>query len=784
MLNFLKLEEFIKDKDPITSAQFLTKSEEFHPEGLFSEEIFGYEGSNERRSNFSYINLNCLVVHPSAFLLLKQLDRRIIDFLSTEKYFSLNSENKLIEDEENGVTGIQNFIKLFPEIAFRGETDTREKYIKKLKQAYNNGTLFVNYLPVIPPEFRPAYKDEDGQWIIDSLNDIYLKIIRKAFQVEGAGEGELFDLLNYDMQKTVNEHDEYIRSKLGKKQGAIRKLSLGKRADFTARAVIAPGPDLENNEAGLPLRMVVKLFEPFILHIVLRTNKIDNEKLDQEVKKHLGEDLSMDSLKRILNSIKNNDKVPGSIFNLILEASEYAVQNRVVILKRDPVLHQESLKAFYVKIINGNVIRVPTTMVSGFNADFDGDQMAVYHPMTNESQEECRQKMMGTGTSTSSDSVSFEISKEMALGLYILTKEYNNDNSAFELLDEKIDSITDPSLNVIYKKKETTAGKAIFNSCLPNDYEFIDKLINKKAANNILVDIVEKYDSKTANKVVSKLKDYGFKFATISGSTITIDNIQIPPEIMNMKQKLDGATSEEAASLLDQMLVMLKEHLKNTGLYDLVDSGSSKGWGQPMQILIAKGVIADTEGNLLEPIKASFSEGFTPTEYFKSSLGGRKGIIDRVHNTADSGYMARKLAYLLAHVEVHPTLKDCKTKNTLPIYLTNDIIKRLQGRYIVDENGKIKKFNKNDFEEGDTINLRSPVFCKSYKMCHTCYGDLVKKFKSPFVGIVAAQTLGERSTQMVMQTFHTGGTAKITKRDILNDIIENDPKAGLKKGEE
>ncbi|MFW6242521.1 MAG: hypothetical protein ACOC2W_00010 [bacterium] len=375
MLKFLNLNDFTKDKTPITNTQFLTRDNEFHPEGLFSEEIFGYEGSRERRTTFSFIDLGCNVVHPSAFKLLKQLDRKILNFLSTEQSFSLNSENKLIIDEKNGITGIDNFIKLFPKINFRGETEAREKYIKKLKQSYNDGTLFINYIPVIPPDFRPAYEDENGQWIIDSLNDIYLSILRKSFQVKGTGDGELFDLLNYDMQLAVNKHDDFIRQKLGKKHGAIRNLTLGKRSDFTGRGVITPGPELKGNEIGLPLRMVVKLFEPFILHVILKSNKIDNNKLNNEIQKHYQEELSTDSLQRILNSIKNDDDVPKEIYNIIWEAGEIATHNRVVIAKRDPVLHQESLRSFYVKVVDGNVIRLQPLTTGGFNADFDGDSI-------------------------------------------------------------------------------------------------------------------------------------------------------------------------------------------------------------------------------------------------------------------------------------------------------------------------------------------------------------------------------------------------------------------------
>ena len=209
-------------------------------------------------------------------------------------------------------------------------------------------------------------------------------------------------------------------------------------------------------------------------------------------------------------------------------------------------------------------------------------------------------------------------------------------------------------------------------------------------------------------------------------------------------------------------------------MYDLADSGATKGWDQPFQMLCAKGIIADPEGNILPIIKGSFSEGLTVEEYFNATGGARKGIIDRVLNTADTGYTSRQLVYLLNSVELDWFLKDCKTKNYLDLQLTDDLIGRLTGRYIVEKDNLVL-FDKSKFKSGDIIQLRSPIFCKSLKICHTCYGKLLERARTPYIGVLAAQVVGERSTQLIMRSIHTGGTVSLKVKGILNDILENDP---------
>jgi len=774
MIQFLDLNNFKKRLKPVRSAEIFSKPGEFHPEGLFSEIIFGPEESAERKTTFSYIDLGALVIHPSAYMLLIQLDRKIEKFLNTEETFSLSPTGSLMIDP-NGVTGISEFIKMFPKIKLRGGSSTREKYIDKLTKAYKDNILFIDIIPVIPPLQRNAYPDEKGRWMIDPLNDYYTSLLRRSFQIKSAAKtGPLFDLLNYELQKAVISHDNFIRQLIKKKRGLIRSQMLGKRTDFSGRAVITPGPDLKVNEIGLPLRLAVTMFEPFIINKIFNLSQADQAKLEAEIKNFFGLELSSDSIKSLFKAVKNDDRLPPPLFKMIFEITEVAMMNRVVLAKRDPVLHAKSVRAFVPKLITGNTIQLCTLQVGGFNADFDGDTMAVFHPITNEAQEEVKRKMMNVETGESSDAVSFSLTKEMCAGLFMMTKNIKKSKSPIAVSNEDLEKATDPYIPVKYRGQTTTMGKAIFNSAFPSSFPFVSQVVDKKIANQLIPVVIKKYGNDQAIKTFSKLAKLGFKFSTIMAPSLTLDDIKIPTEILQLKQKLSSASIEEGAALLKQMQKLLINHLKDTGLYDLIESGSAKGWGQPMQILVAKGIISDAEGKVLDPIKGSLSDGLTNEEFFKAASGSRKGIVDRVLNTASTGYMARQLAYVLNSVEISPTVKDCKTKRTLDLRLTKDLMDRLTGRFIL-KGGSVNEFNQKDYKVGDVINLRSPIFCESPKLCHICYGRLLERHRSPYAGIIAAQIVGEAGTQQIMRTFHTGGAVKVFERDIIDDIVQNDP---------
>jgi hypothetical protein len=299
-------------------------------------------------------------------------------------------------------------------------------------------------------------------------------------------------------------------------------------------------------------------------------------------------------------------------------------------------------------------------------------------------------------------------------------------------------------------------------------------VVTKKVVNGLIPVMLRDYGQDQAIDTFSALKTIAFKFATIMAPSFSLDDIQLPPSILELKSKLASATTEEAVILLKQAEKLLIEHLKDTGLHDLIESGSGKGWDQPMQILVAKGIISDPSGRVLPPIEGSYTDGLSNKEYFSAAAGSRKGIIDRVLNTADTGYMARQLAYVLNSIEIDRQLKDCKTKRHLAFRMTKEMLGRFTGRYVIKGNS-VELFNDKVIKVGDTVNLRSPIFCESPKLCHTCYGNLLNRHRSPYAGIIASQIIGEAGTQTIMKTFHTGGAVKVIERNVRYDILQNDP---------
>ena len=782
VIKVLDVNQFARGLLPVTSTELKTRTGEFNPDGLLSEEIFGVEGSLDRSKKMSFINLNTNVIHPTLYRHIIKLERKLEKMFSTEISISIGADGSIRENED-GITGISAFIENFTKIKFRDlDSAPRKSLIQNLTQSYKSGTLFIDKIPVVPPDVRPVFESEDGELQIDELNNIYIGILRKSFQVKSVGSaGQFYDLLTYGLQLAINSHNTYIQSKIEKKRGLIRGNMLGKRIDFSGRGVITPGPDLNVNEVGLPLRMAVSIFQPFIINRMIFNKRYPFKKeLEDQIMKYDGSELSVESLQRVLKAIKNKDSISGTLYKLIFDATEIIMKNRMVILKRDPVLHDSGVRGMHPILIKGDTIHLSTFHTGGFNADFDGDQMAVFHPLTEEAQAEIREKMTRSVSGKNMTSTTFQLSKEMNTGIYVLTKPGTSKESPIEATPEMLETATDPYIPVIYRRKITTMGRAIFNNAFPPGFPFIDQPVNGSMVNKMIAPLIEKYGEEAARKTYSKLEKMAFKFVTLVAPSFDLRDLDMPPEIDKIKEKLKTATPEEGFKLIDQGQEVMKKRLEGTGIKDLVDSGASKGWGQPSQILIAKGVTADPKGRVLDPIASSFADGLQPTEYFRASSGARKGMVDRALNTSTTGYFTRKLVYLLNSVEADPYLKDCKTKRTVKIRLTKDYINRLSGRYTL-KMGVPTLFKPENYKAGDVIELRTPIYCKSPKICHTCYGQLLKRHKTPYVGILAGSSIGERGTQLIMRTFHTGGAATMAKHDMFQDIINNDPLVNLEK---
>ena len=788
VIKVLDVDQFAKGLKPVTSTELKTRTGEFNPNGLLSEEIFGVEGSLDRSKSMSFINLNTKIIHPTLYRHIVRLEPKLEEMFSTVASISFIPTGG-VKDNEDGFTGIAAFIDNFKSMKFRDlDSSSRKTIIENLQQAFKGGTLFIDKLPVVPPDVRPVFESEDGELQIDELNNVYISILRKSFQVKSVGSrGQFYDLLSYGLQLAVNNHDSYIQTKINKKSGLIRGNMLGKRVDFSGRGVITPAPQLDVGEVGIPLKMAVVLFEPFIIHHMIMNKKYGRKaELEEEIKNYDGSDLSVESLQRVIKAIKAGDKIPQKLHQIMYDAAEIVMKERIVVLKRDPVLHDWGLRGMYPKLIPSDAstkvinIGLSTFHTGGFNADFDGDQMGVFHPLTKESQQEVKEKMTRISGSKNMRSISIELSKEMKTGIYVLTKPTTSKESPIEPTPQILETATDPYIPVRYRNKITTMGRAIFNNVFPADYPFIDQPVNGSMVNGLIPDLVEKYGEDKTKQIVSKLEKLAFKFVTIIAPSFDLRDLNMPPEIDQIKNKLKTATPEEGFKLIDQGQEIMKKRLEGTGVKDLIDSGASKGWGQPSQILMAKGVTADPKGRVLDPIASSFTDGLKPTEYFRASSGARKGMVDRALNTATTGYFTRKLVYLLNSVEADPMLKDCKTTRTIPIRLTKDLISRLSGRYII-KLGKPTLFKPENYKSGDVVELRTPIYCRSQKVCHTCYGNLLKRHKTPNIGVLAGSSIGERGTQLIMRSFHTGGVAIESKHDIFQDIFNNDPLVNLEK---
>lgn len=404
------------------------------------------------------------------------------------------------------------------------------------------------------------------------------------------------------------------------------------------------------------------------------------------------------------------------------------------------------------------------------------DTMAIFAPLSEEAQAEAREKMMIAYDSNKLNAVGFKLSNEILIGIYIATA-YEGDNVAITIknFDElyNLHPATNVKIDFRNKKIQSTAGRVLFNNCLPDWFEFVDKPVNKSLINKIL-DQISKHSTEEYIKVIDDLMIFGFEMATRYPRSISIDILTIPKELYKLKEKLIKEKDvykqiKIIKEMEDRLLEYIKEH--NPDMRDFLLSGAAKGIGQLRQIMIAKGLFTDPEGNILPPVASSMTDGYKPEEYFYASSGARKGLISRVKFTSKGGYAYRKMIYVMANVRLSDRLSDCGTRLTAKIKLTDDLFNRMQGRYVQDEHSnKIIPVSENMI--GKIISLRSPMFCRSLDICHICYGELYKQINTRHIGLLAAQECTSLS-ETIMKSFHVGGIATYKHADIIKLIKNN-----------
>jgi len=778
VIKLLDVDKFSSHWKEVTSTEIHISKGTFHPDGLFSEVIFGPIETKDRQSTFGYIELNTKVIHPALISILKRLNRNILNAINREGRYSIDAAGMLTLDNEGEIHGISSVIENMDKIKFRGGTEQRERLVKKMNEFIRNGLFFISKYLVMPVTSRDIRVESEGVAAYDEINDYYLEILRLSLQLKMIPEGTIFDILSSNMQQKVQDLYSFISSKISKKEGLIRHDILGKRVDFSARAVVVgSGNELKSNEIGISIDTAVKLFEPFIVYQLLNSGSFDEKKLQTLLYEYNKNDLSASSIRALLDAINKGDEIPEELGQEIKRAVLYAIKDKVVVAKRDPVLHSEGTLAFYPVLTEGKILKLNPLLCDGYNADFDGDQMAIFVPVTNEAIQEAKDKMMTTESKDGMGKTTLSFSKDSLAGIFALTQTPKPKPTSFPVLKDERE-IDDFKIykGVTYDGIKTTVGRVLFNMNLPRSYPFVNIPVASKQFKEIQTKVFRKYSSEVYRTFCDDMLRVGFKYFTIAPGSFAIDDLDIPPVLIKLKGQLKGTDPATAQKILDEMEKELEKFLKSrpdNGLSILAEAGVSKGgYGQLRQVLVAKGLIADVEGNILPPFDAAFADGMDSKQYFELSPGTRKGIVNRALNTATTGYLARQLIYACQSVEVDTRIKDCKTKRYLEIIAKPDIAKRLEGRIILGKKGNLRPFNPNT-DTGKKIQLRSPLYCNTRKLCLTCYGKLALRNDSPYVGIIGASIVGEKGTQLIMRTFHTGGAVGIDTINLIQEVTDN-----------
>jgi len=780
-LSLLNLESFCAHL-PIVNDSKIFKSEklqQFSDNGLFSPAIFGSKGSEKYRSAYACIDLRVKVFNPVIYSILTRLDKKIERIVNEDLGFNVLDDGSIeLSEREASHYGIIGLIEAFRSLRFRADTHDRKIFVEIIKN--NEKKIFTSKIPVIPPERRPIYPNrQTGEYMPDELNEYYIKVIKICRSMPSNLDG--FDELTRStfvskIQLSYNALYEFVKLKLGKKHGYYRANLLGKRVDHSGRGVIVGDPNIPPNKIGITMRIAVRIFEPFILHNLLQQEK-DYIELFSEL--YPKEDY-LEKCKKILKDISQNMiKIDHPIYLEMKKLVMRVSKDRVVCAKRDPALQRDSWRAFEPLIVDGNVIRINHASCEGFNADFDGDAMAIYALMSDEATEEARRLMMTMESHKGINQPTLELKKDIFQGIYLMTKEYKIKEMYSGSIIDVDDMIKNLDKGIKIRGKLMTVGKYLFNSTFKeyaDDKGYVMETVTSKVFKKLINKLLEYYKDRLKD-VIQRLQEVSYKVITIYPKSIIIDDLLIGEDKGIVKLREAFRKTEDLAEktkIINEMGKLILEKLQKTdsALYESIASGASGKMTQITQMLGAKGLISDSNNNMTISIGSSFVEGLKPSEYFISGSGARKGLADRTLKTADTGYLTRKLVYALSCCKLSEDVHDCKTTRTFNIPNDPDTAKRVIGRYVLEGDSLIQLTpeNVNKFK---ILKLRSPIFCKSKEICHTCYGKLKDIIKTKNIGVLAGESIGERGTQLVMRTFHTGGIVSVQIFDIIKAFLKN-----------
>jgi len=696
----------------------------------------------------------------------------------------------------------------------------RLQVVESLRKSGNRPEwMILKALPVIPPALRPMVQLDGGRFATSDLNDLYRRVVNRNNRLKHLISLQAPEVIVRNEKRMLQEAVDSLidNSRRGKaislrgrrqlkslsdvlkgKQGRFRRNLLGKRVDYSGRSVIVVGPHLKLYQCGLPKRMALELFRPFVMHKLVEYNHALNVK----------------GAKRLIEREEPE----------VWEVLEEVIKTRPVLLNRAPTLHRLGVQAFEPVLVEGNAIQIHPLVCSAFNADFDGDQMAVHVPLSTAAVKEARELMLSSRNLLRPANGEPEVgpSKDMVLGCYYLTLErpgmkgegmifssYEEADLAYQLgkvhLHAKIKFCYQSSEDKEPLLIDTTLGRVLFNAVLPPELRFVNEVLDKGGLKELVAEGYKKLGLDGTTELVDAIKGIGFEYAMRSGTTIAIDDIRVPKDKARILADVDARVVEVERQYHRGLITENERYVKTVELWTeatedvtaavvrdldpygslgiMANSGATKGGLQPIRQLAGmRGLMADPSGRIIAlPIRSNFREGLTSLEYFISTHGARKGLADTALRTADAGYLTRRLVDVAQDVIIRA--EDCGT--TQGVWLTEEgareagesFAERIMGRYpaapivdpktgaiLADPNAMIDESTAKAIEDAhiDRAYVRSPLTCTLPRgLCIKCYGyDLGRGGEvrvGEAVGIVAAQSIGEPGTQLTLRTFHTGG---------------------------
>ncbi len=692
----------------------------------------------------------------------------------------------------------------------------RLEVVEAFRQSGNRPDwMILDVIPVIPPDLRPMVQLDGGRFATSDLNDLYRRVINRNNRLKRLLDLGAPDIIVRNEKRMLQEAVDALidngrrgrpvtgpgnrplkslSDMLKGKQGRFRQNLLGKRVDYSGRSVIVVGPKLKMHQCGLPKEMALELFKPFVM------KKLVNEGYAHNIK----------SAKRMVERVRPE----------VWDVLEDVIKEHPVLLNRAPTLHRLGIQAFEPVLVEGRAIQIHPLVCTAYNADFDGDQMAVHVPLSAEAQSEARVLMLSTQNILNPKDGQPVVTptQDMVLGSYYLTMDKENVKGEGMILADLAEGemaysqgVLDLHARITMRydgvKQVSTLGRFLFNDALPQGLRFIDHTVGRKALATIVANLFRTYGNDITAETLDRIKALGFNFATKAGVTIAVSDIVIPDakkqiladaeeEVLQVTRQYRRGliTGDERYERVIGIWTRAKERVtqalmdtldKNNSVYMMATSGARGNVQQISQLAGMRGLMADPSGRIIElPIRANFREGLTVLEYFTSTHGARKGLADTALRTADSGYLTRRLVDVAQDVIVREM--DCGTTQGTLVSEIKDGGQTIEGLYdrlvgrvvpedvrhpetgalIIQANEIIMEDIAQEIVDAGIkeLRVRSVQTCQSrFGVCVACYGRNLARGGivevGEAVGIIAAQSIGEPGTQLTMRTFHMGGVA-------------------------